>query len=122
MVGVLFIIGLVAAAYAAAGSALTALTTSFTVDILESPKYKSESEVATIRKRVHIGMAIIMGVVIFIINILNKESVINTVYMLASYTYGPILGLFAFGIFSKKKSKINMFLWWHWCLPLFVLF
>ncbi|MDD4054558.1 MAG: sodium:solute symporter [Bacteroides sp.] len=105
VVGVLFIIGLVAAAYAAAGSALTALTTSFTVDILESPKYKSESEVATIRKRVHIGMAIIMGVVIFIINILNKESVINTVYMLASYTYGPILGLFAFGIFSKKKVK-----------------
>lgn len=104
-VGVLFIIGLVAAAYAAAGSALTALTTSFTVDILETPKCKSGGEVANVRKKVHISMAIMMGVVIFIINILNNESVINTVYMLASYTYGPILGLFAFGIFSKKKVK-----------------
>lgn len=105
IVGILFIIGLIAAAYAAAGSALTALTTSFTVDILESPKKKTESEVTSIRKKVHIGMAITMGIVIFIINILNNESVINTVYMLASYTYGPILGMFIFGIFSKKRVK-----------------
>lgn len=105
IVGVLFIIGLVSAAYAAAGSALTALTTSFTVDILESPKKKSEKEVANIRKKVHIGMAIVMGIVIFVINILNNESVINTVYTLASYTYGPILGLFIFGIFTKKSVR-----------------
>jgi Na+/proline symporter len=105
VVGVLFIIGLISAAYAAAGSALTALTTSFTVDILESPKKKTENEVTGIRKKVHVGMALVMGTVIFIINILNNESVINTVYMLASYTYGPILGMFVFGIFTRKAVR-----------------
>jgi len=105
VIGVLFIIGLISAAYAAAGSALTALTTSFTVDILESPKTKTESQVASIRKKVHIGMAVVMTVLIFAINLLNNDSVINTVYMLASYTYGPLLGMFAFGIFTKKAVK-----------------
>ncbi|MDR0574669.1 MAG: sodium:solute symporter [Tannerella sp.] len=105
VVGVLFIIGLISSAYAAAGSALTALTTSFTVDILESPKKKTEKEVAGIRKKVHAGMALVMGTVIFVINILNNESVINTVYMLASYTYGPILGMFVFGIFTRKAVR-----------------
>jgi len=105
VVGVLFIIGLVSAAYAAAGSALTALTTSFTVDILESPRNKTENQLASIRQKVHIGMAIVMAVFIFIINLLNNDSVINTVYMVASYTYGPLLGLFAFGMFTKKAVK-----------------
>ncbi|MDR1719862.1 MAG: sodium:solute symporter [Dysgonamonadaceae bacterium] len=108
IVSVLFIIGLISAAYAAAGSALTALTTSFTVDILESPKRKSESEVVRIRKKVHVGMAVVMGIVIFIINLLNNDSVINTVYMLASYTYGPLLGMFTFGIFMKNRVKDRM--------------
>jgi len=105
LVGVLFVIGLIAAAYSAAGSALTALTTSFTVDILESPKKKTEKEVASIRHKVHIGMAIVMAAVIFIINILNNESVIQTVYKVASYTYGPLLGMFVFGIFTKKAVR-----------------
>jgi len=105
VVGVLFIIGLIAAAYSAAGSALTALTTSFTVDILESPKTKTEEQVTSIRKKVHIGMAIVMAVAIFIINTLNNESVIQTVYKVASYTYGPLLGLFIFGIFTKKAVR-----------------
>ena len=105
VVGVLFIIGLIAAAYSAAGSALTALTTSFTVDILESPRKKTESEVASIRHRVHIAMAIVMAAVIFIINILNNESVIQTVYKVASYTYGPLLGMFIFGIFTKQAVR-----------------
>ena len=104
IVGVLFIVGLISSAYSAAGSALTALTTSFTVDILGT-KGKSEQEVVTIRKRVHIGMAIIMGIVIFIFNILNNTSVIDAVYILASYTYGPILGLFAFGMLTKKQVR-----------------
>lgn len=104
IVGILFIVGLISAAYAAAGSALTALTTSFTVDILESNKKQTEeSKLTRIRKRVHIAMAITMGVVILIINYFNNTSVINAVYVLASYTYGPILGLFVFGIFIKRK-------------------
>ncbi len=105
IVGILFIIGLISAAYAAAGSALTALTTSFTVDILESTKKKTDKEVAKIRKKVHIGMAVVMGLVIIIIDLLNNTSVIDAVYILASYTYGPILGLFAFGIFTKKSVR-----------------
>lgn len=105
IVGVLFIIGLVSAAYAAAGSALTALTTSFTVDILESTKKKTEEEISTTRQKVHVMMAIIMGLVIIVINLLNNASVIDTVYKLASYTYGPILGLFVFGIFTRKAVR-----------------
>lgn len=102
IVGILFIIGFISSAYAAAGSALTALTTSFTVDIL-GIKNKTEKQVEHIRKRVHIMMAIILGIVIIIFNVLNNTSVIDAVYILASYTYGPILGMFMFGIFTKKE-------------------
>ncbi|MDR1406220.1 MAG: sodium:solute symporter [Prevotellaceae bacterium] len=105
VVGVLFIIGLIAAAYAAAGSALTSLTTSFTVDVLQSARRGTEAQIAGRRKKVHIGMAALMGVVIVVINLLNNTSVINAVYVLASYTYGPILGMFAFGIFTKWAVK-----------------
>ncbi len=104
VVGILFIIGLISSAYAAAGSALTALTTSFTVDIL-GIKDKTEEEIKSTRKKVHIGMAVVMGVVIFVFNILNNTSVIDAVYILASYTYGPILGLFAFGILTKRAVR-----------------
>ena len=104
IVGILFVVGLISSAYSAAGSALTALTTSFTVDIL-GVKGKSEEQVVHLRKRVHIGMAVVMGVVIFIFNLLNNTSVIDAVYTLASYTYGPILGLFAFGIFVKAQVR-----------------
>ena len=104
IVGILFVVGLISSAYSAAGSALTALTTSFTVDIL-GVKGKSEDQVVRLRKRVHVGMAVVMGIVIFVFNLLNNTSVIDAVYILASYTYGPILGLFAFGIFVKKQVK-----------------
>lgn len=102
IVGVLFIVGLIASAYSAAGSALTSLTTSFTVDILNAKK-KEDAALSKTRKYVHIGMAFVMGIVIFMFNLLNNTSVIDAIYTLASYTYGPILGLFAFGIFTKKQ-------------------
>lgn len=105
IVGILFIVGLISSAYSAAGSALTALTTSFTVDILESTKKHSEEQVTKIRKKVHVGMAIVMGAVIVVFNFLNNTSVIDAVYTLASYTYGPILGMFAFGIFMKQHVR-----------------
>lgn len=104
IVGFLFIVGLISSAYSAAGSALTALTTSFTVDILGT-KGKEEKEIVKIRKRVHVGMAAVMGIVIFVFNILNNTSVIDAVYILASYTYGPILGLFAFGILMTQPVR-----------------
>lgn len=105
VVGVLFIIGLISAAYSAAGSALTALTTSFTVDILDGIRDDDEQRLARVRKRVHIAMAVVMGVVIYVFNMLNNTSVIDAVYILASYTYGPILGLFVFGIFTKRRVR-----------------
>ncbi len=105
IVGIFFIIGLISSAYSAAGSALTALTTSFTVDILEITKKRGEKEVTKIRKKVHIVMSVVMGIVIIAINILNNTSVIDTVYILASYTYGPLLGLFVFGIFMKRQVR-----------------
>jgi SSS family transporter len=104
IVGILFIIGLISSAYSAAGSALTALTTSFTVDILGA-KNQEEKELAKTRKMVHVCMAVVMAIIIYIFNLLNNTSVIDAVYILASYTYGPILGLFAFGIFTKAQVR-----------------
>ena len=104
IVGILFIIGLTSSAYSAAGSALTALTTSFTVDILGT-KGMGENEVKQTRQRVHVGMAVVMGISILAFNLLNNTSVIDAVYILASYTYGPILGMFAFGILTKWRVR-----------------
>lgn len=102
IVGVLFILGLVAAAYSAAGSALTSLTTSFTVDILQAHKGKEEQKVTRTRKTVHVAMSVIMGLVIVAFYYLSNQDAISAVYTLASYTYGPILGLFVYGMFWKK--------------------
>lgn len=102
IVGILFIIGFIAAAYSAAGGALTALTTSFTVDILNK---EQDANLTKIRTWVHIGMAVLMAVCIYVIHLLNDDSVIQTVYKVASYTYGPLLGLFCFGIFTKKQVR-----------------
>ena len=104
IVGILFVIGLVSCAYSAGGSALTALTTSFTVDIIGTSG-KSEEKVTSTRKKVHLAMAVLMGVVIVVFYLLNTKSVIDAVYKLASYTYGPILGMFAFGIFCKREVR-----------------
>ncbi len=96
LVAALFIVGLVMAGFPAGGSALTALTTSFTLDILGSDKR---------RTLVHTVMAVIMAICILVFSALNSTSVIDAVYRLASYTYGPILGLFAFGLICKKQVR-----------------
>lgn len=103
-VGIIFVVGLISSAYSTAGSALTALTTSFTVDVLGIHN-KSEKAITRTRKKVHAGMAVIMGIVIFVFNIFNNTSVVDAVYILASYTYGPILGLFTFGILMKQPVR-----------------
>ena len=104
IVGILFIVGLVASAYGAGGSALTSLTTSFTVDILGAMR-KGDASLTKTRKLVHVGMAVLMALVIIIFNKLSNTSAINAVYTLASYTYGPILGMFAFGLACKRRVK-----------------
>ena len=103
IVGILFILGLISASYSAAGSALTALTTSFTVDILGADP-KSEG-MKKKRRAVHYSMAVMMGIVIIVFNIINDQDAISAVYTLASYTYGPILGLFCFGMFSGRSVR-----------------
>lgn len=105
IVGVLFILGLVSSTYSSAGSALTALTTSFTIDVLEGAKRFEEEKLTMVRKRVHVAMAVAMFVVICTLHHLGSSNVIDAVYTLASYTYGPILGLFAFGIFTKWNVR-----------------
>jgi len=99
IVGVLFVLGLVCSAYGAGGSALASLTSCFPVDIL------GKGGDVKVRKAVHIGMAVLMAVTVIVFNALNSTSAIDAVYKLASYTYGPILGLFAFGILTKKAVK-----------------
>lgn len=99
IVGVLFIIGFIASAYSAAGSALTALTTSFTIDILGQQKTERT------RKLVHASMAILMAICIYVIYLMNDDSLIQTVYKVASYTYGPLLGMFCFGMFTRLEVR-----------------
>lgn len=104
VVSILFILGIVAAAYSSADSALTALTTSFTVDILNI-KDKSEMELRSIRRKVHIGISLLIAVVIMVFKAVNNESVISALFTVAGYTYGPLLGLYAFGLFTTLQLK-----------------
>ncbi len=104
-VGILFVLGLIAAAYSAAGSALTSLTTSFTVDILGAHRQNDQNKLTRPRRNVHIGMSVIMGAVIVVFYYMSNQDAISAVYTLASYTYGPILGLFVFGMFSKRLVR-----------------
>ncbi len=102
VIPVLFILGLIAAAYSSADSALTALTTSFTVDILGIAD-KDEKTVTRIRKRVHLSITLAVMAIILLFREINDQSVISAVFTVAGYTYGPLLGLFAFGLFTKKE-------------------
>lgn len=103
---ILFVLGLIAAGYSAAGSALTALTTSFMVDLMGTDKKQhSERRLSVIRRIVHVSMAVVMGAIIYVFFLLNDDSAIKLVYALASYTYGPILGLFAFGMMCKARVR-----------------
>ncbi|MBR4994862.1 MAG: sodium:solute symporter [Alistipes sp.] len=104
IVGILFVLGLISSTYSAAGSAMTALTTSFTVDIMHGTKRYDEQRLTIVRKRIHIAMAVMMGIFILIFNACKNTSLIDMVYTLASYTYGPILGMFAFGIFCHRHT------------------
>jgi Na+/proline symporter len=107
LAGITFIIGLIAAAYSSADSALTALTTSFTVDILGiSKRHDLDAKRKThIRYRVHIFISFIVLLVIIGFNAINDSSVISALFTIAGYTYGPLLGMFAFGLFTKYKVR-----------------
>jgi Na+/proline symporter len=103
-VGILFIIGIIAAAYSSADSALTSLTTSFCVDIIEFEKQDPVKQIKT-RKFVHLLMSLVLLVVILVFNAINDQSVIKSLFTVAGYTYGPLLGMFSFGLFTKYNVK-----------------
>ena len=103
-VGILFILGLVAAAFSSADSALTSLTTSFTIDILNGRKYKA-AKLTRIRRNVHIMISVILIITILLFRAINDQNVIAAVFTVAGYTYGPLLGLFSFGLFMKRQIK-----------------
>jgi Na+/proline symporter len=104
-----FMLGLIAAAYSSADSALTSLTTSFCVDFLDIEK-KPKEEQKSIRKKAHIGMSIMLVIVIIIFKYVLTSNVIDSLLTVAGYTYGPLLGLFAFGIFTKYQVK-DKYVW-----------
>ncbi|MFT6719760.1 MAG: Na+/proline symporter, partial [Bdellovibrionota bacterium] len=115
--GVVFILGLVAAAYSSADSALTALTTSFCVDFLgmnePTVEAKGVTALAEDRKRrlyVHIGFSVLLFVVIIAFKSIGDRAVINSLFKAAGYTYGPLLGLFAFGLFTRLRVREVTFL------------
>ncbi|WP_299674890.1 sodium:solute symporter [uncultured Tenacibaculum sp.] len=101
-----FLLGLIAAAYSSADSALTSLTTSFSIDILEIDKKEDEAEKEKTRKKIHVLFSFILVITILIFKyFIADESVIAKIFQFAGYTYGPLLGLYAFGLFTKLKVK-----------------
>ena len=101
---ILFTIGIIAATFSNSDSALTAMTTIVCVDMLETEKLE-EKEALRKRRRVHILLSILLVVCICLVHALNNKSVIDAIYIIASYTYGPLLGMFAFGLFTKRATK-----------------
>lgn len=101
--GALFLLGILSAAYSSADSALTALTTSFCIDFLSLNPSSPNSN--RIRKLVHVGFSFIMFLVIVLFRVINNDSVVSAVFRVAGYTYGPLLGLFAFGILTKRQVR-----------------
>ena len=104
VVGVLFLLGLVASTYSAAGSALTALTTSFSLDILDGKRLE-ENSLGRLRQRTHTLIAVAMTLIIVLFYHFSSGGVITLIFTMASYTYGPLLGMFLFGLMTKRKVE-----------------
>lgn len=105
--GIVFVLGIIAAAYSSADSTLTALTTSFCYDFLQIERNYAPEKRVSIRKKVHIAFTGLMFFLILAFYWLNDQSVINSVFIIAGYTYGPLLGLYSFGLFTKFQVKDN---------------
>ena len=99
---IIFLLGIIAAAYSSADSALTSLTTAFCIDFLNFEK-RNDIQKKSVRLKVHLLFSVIIFFVIQIFNLINDESVINAIFKAAGYTYGPLLGLFSFGILTNYK-------------------
>jgi len=100
--GIFFLLGITASSYASADSALASLTTSFCVDFLNFKDIADEKKKVKLKNMAHIGFSVLLLVVIVIFKLINDDSVVNSVFKAAGYTYGPLLGLFFFGLFTKR--------------------
>jgi Na+/proline symporter len=112
--GIVFLLGIIAAAYSSADSALTSLTTSFCVDFLNFQREETLENVKSqrnLRLLIHLGFSIILFAVIIIFKSLNNDAVISSVFKAAGYTYGPLLGLYTFGLFTNFKLR-------DWAVPI----
>jgi len=107
--GIVFILGIIAVTYASADSALTALTTSFCVDFLDIKQYP-EVRQARLRQFTHLGWSVVLIGIILIFRVFNNQSLIDAVFKTAGYTYGPLLGLFAFGILTGRSLRDGLVL------------
>jgi len=108
-VGIVFILGLIAAAYSSADSALTSLTTSYCIDILEIEK-REKSQQKLVRKKVHIAISVLLILVVIVFRYFLEDNIISSLLQVVTFTYGPLLGLFAFGIFTKHVIK-DKYVW-----------
>jgi Na+/proline symporter len=104
LAGVVFLLGITAAAFSSADSALTALTTSFCIDIINLPARKEINQDIT-RRWIHIGFTFLVFLTIVVFNEVNDRSVVSAVFKAAGFTYGPLLGLFAFGLSNKMEVR-----------------
>jgi Na+/proline symporter len=105
--GIIFIVGLISAAYPSADGALTSLTTIFCIDFLNFEKNNTLTEQQKIRKRyyVHLSIAVLFFIAILIFRLFYNEAIIKILYTIAGYTYGPLLGFYSFGLFTKWKVR-----------------
>lgn len=114
--GMIFIVGLIAAAYSSADSALTSLTTSASIDLWKVDKMEDEKKAISIRKKIHIAVTLILFCVILTISYFKEGSVISAIFSAANYTYGPLMGLFFFGILTKRTVNDK----WAWLVCVIV--
>jgi Na+/proline symporter len=112
--GIVFLIGLISALFPSADGALTSLTTSVSIDFLGLDKNKeiSEKKATRLRYIVHFSIALVFYISILLFSALNNEAIIDTLFTVAGYTYGPLLGLYAFGLFTKRvvRDRITPFI------------
>ncbi len=112
LIGIVFIIGLISALFPSADGAITALTSSFCIDILGlNRNQKSELQNSNTRKAVHLTFTLVFLILVIIFKLINDKSIIGLILKVAGYTYGPLLGLFAFGILTKYKLQDKLTLW-----------
>lgn len=101
-----FVLGIIAASFSSADSALTAITTTFAVDFLKLGQ-SNDTRAEKIRRLIHVGVCVIFIIIVLVFNQIKDKSIIDTIYKIVGYLYGPLLGMFAFGLFTKRSTNVK---------------